>query len=267
MSVINHAVLENLESGKQIDYAHPTLNQNPNYIYYQQAEKLHGFLSRQYPTIANPAPLGLCAFGMTTFVISMYNAGAIIDLRSPTQGAGMGMCMFYGGLIQLLAGMWEFKTGNTIGALLFSSYGGFWLSYSALYVSAFGFMTGYAYADAQVKNDALGIFLLSWSIFSFLWMIAMHRTTLALMFLLWLVGMTTLLLAIGEFKENDLYLKRAGGIFGIIGAGAAWYGAMATYMTKKNSFIVLPLGEMDPIYKRLGWLVDEPEEEENVKGK
>eukprot|EP00981_Chlorochromonas_danica_P011802 scaffold4280_cov169-Ochromonas_danica.AAC.1 len=209
----NHVVLENLESGKQIDYAHPTLNQNPNYIYYQQAEKLHGFLSRQYPTIANPAPLGLCAFGMTTFVISMYNAGAIIDLRSPTQGAGMGMCMFYGGLIQLLAGMWEFKTGNTIGALLFSSYGGFWLSYSALYVSAFGFMAGYAKADAQVKNDALGIFLLSWSIFSFLWMIAMHRTTLALMFLLWLVGMTTLLLAIGEFKENDLYLKRAGGIF------------------------------------------------------
>ena len=109
---------------------------NPTYKYFQTEEKLHGFLSQQFPTIANPAPLGLCAFALTTFVLSMYNTGAIVSLRSTSHGVVLGLALFYGGLCQLLAGMWEFRTGNTFGALAFSSYGGFWMSFAALFINA-----------------------------------------------------------------------------------------------------------------------------------
>src|SRR5262245_54474865 len=94
------------------------------------------------PVIANPAPLGLAAFALTTFVLSMFNAGLL--------GAGgepivFGLALAYGGLAQLLAGMWEFRTGNTFGAVAFTSYGAFWLSFWA-YVQF--------YADKVAAADA-----------------------------------------------------------------------------------------------------------------
>jgi succinate-acetate transporter protein len=135
---------------------------NPTYDYFQRDEKLNGFLSQQYPTIANPAPLGLGGFALTTFVLSMYNMGGIVDLRAKSKGVVMGLALFYGGLCQLLAGMWEFRTGNTFGTLAFSSYGGFWMSFGALYIDAFGFLKPYANGPAQDLKDALGIYLLAW---------------------------------------------------------------------------------------------------------
>lgn len=170
----------------------------------------------------------------------------------------MGLALFYGGMCQLLAGMWEFKTGNTLGALLFSSYGGFWMSFGALFIDAFGFLHGYT-GHAVDLNNALGIYLMGWSIFSLLMTLAAHRTTIFLVVLLWLVHMTFLLLSIGKFCDADMYLQRAGGIFGIIAAALAWYGAVAALLTKKNSLITLPVGELDPIYRRWGWLTEEHE--------
>lgn len=88
----------------------------------------------QLPTgLANPAPLGLAAFGLTTFVLSMYNAGVGVGYGGATNVV-VGLALFYGGFVQLLAGMWEFRTGNTFGATAFSSYGAFWLSYATLFV-------------------------------------------------------------------------------------------------------------------------------------
>src|SRR5690349_2632344 len=80
------------------------------------------------PVTANPAPLGLAAFALTTFVLSMFNAGLVSDKGVPIV---LGLALAYGGIAQLLAGMWEFRTGNTFGAVAFTSFGAFWLSFWA----------------------------------------------------------------------------------------------------------------------------------------
>ena len=236
---------------------------NPTYKYFQTEEKLHGFLSQQFPTIANPAPLGLCAFALTTFVLSMYNTGAIVSLRSTSHGVVLGLALFYGGLCQLLAGMWEFSTGNTFGALAFSSYGGFWMSFAALFINAFGFLNGYT--DKTDLHNCLGIYLFAWCIFSGLMTIAAHRTTLVLFTLFFTVFMTFLFLAISEFRMGDLYVRRTGGIWGIIAATIAWYAAYAGLLTKKNSLFTLPVGEMDPIWRYYGFLKVEDDHYANAK--
>ena len=109
------------------------------------------------PAIANPGPLGLAAFALTTFVLSMFNAGLV--------GAGgepivFGLALAYGGLAQLLAGMWEFRTGNTFGATAFTSYGAFWLSFWAFVQF---FEKDVPKADA---GHAVGLYLIAWGIFT-----------------------------------------------------------------------------------------------------
>ena len=239
------------------DFAADAPVANPTYRYFEKEEKLHGFLSQQFPTIANPAPLGLCAFALTTFVLSMYNTGALVSLNTKSKGVVMGLALFYGGLCQLLAGMWEFTTGNTFGALAFSSYGGFWMSFGALFIDAFGFLKPYAAGPTQDLRDCIGIYLMAWGIFSLLMCIAAHRTTLVLFVLFFTVFLTFLFLAVSEFRGGDLFVQRAGGIWGIIAATIAWYAAYAGLLTKKNSLFTLPVGDMDPIWRYYGFLKPE----------
>jgi uncharacterized protein len=257
MSAHQLADLEVGLDGKELSFDAPVAN--PTYRYFEKEEKLHGFLSQQFPTIANPAPLGLCAFALTTFVLSMYNTGALVRLEVKSHGVVMGLALFYGGLCQLLAGMWEFRTGNTFGALAFSSYGGFWMSFGALFINAFGFLTPYFAPGAPIQDlhDCLGIYLMAWGIFSLLMCIASHRTTLVLFVLFFMVFLTFLFLAIAQFRGGDLFVQRAGGICGIIAATIAWYAAYAGLLTKKNSLFTLPVWEMDPIWKHYGFLKEE----------
>src|SRR4051812_41196858 len=121
-------------------------------------------------SIADPGPLGLAAFALTTFVLSAVNAGWI---HKGTEPIVFGLALTYGGLAQLLAGMWEFKKGNTFGATAFTSYGAFWLSFWA-------FVTFYApkVPKADVAQ-AVGIFLLAWGIFTLYMWVASFRTTAA----------------------------------------------------------------------------------------
>ena len=284
MSAANqeYAHVEGIELGEGKTAAGGLIT-NPTYRYYEKEEKLHGFLSQQFPTTANPAPLGLAAFALTTFVLSMLNAGAIVSkfkhshnnqifqkpfsyvciytfcagINSPSQGVVLGLALFYGGLVQLLAGMWEFKTGNTYGALAFTSYGGFWMSFAALFITSFGFMNGYATATAADINNGLGIYLLSWCMFSTFMFIASHRTTVVLFVLFFFVALTFLMLSIGRFCDNNIHLQKAGGVFGIIAAAIAWYGSFAGLLTKKNSYFTLPVGELHPIYVSWGWVKDD----------
>lgn len=243
---------------KQVPQIGNSIVTNPTFEYFDKIEKVHGYLSKQFPTTANPAPLGLCAFALTTFVLSMMNAGGLRSIWSSSNGVVMGLALFYGGLCQLLAGMWEFKTGNTFGALAFSSYGGFWMSFGALFVDAFGFLKGYSGNGSDLNND-LGIYLMAWSMFS-LWMtIASHRTTVALTLLFFLVFLTFLMLSIHAFS-GVIRAQEAGGCFGVMAAFLAWYCAYAGLLTKKNSFFTLPVGEWDPIYRSWGWLPAEEEE-------
>lgn len=227
----------------------PALRARSNSIMSQIEEaEFHGFLSQRFPQIANPAPLGLCAFALTTFVLSMYNAGAWV----PTFGANgvvLGLAMWYGGVIQLLAGMWEFKTGNTFGALAFSSYGGFWLSLAAIRSENLGFLADYSGENADQIHNALGVWFFAWTIFTFLMLIASHRTSVALLSLFFFLTITFILLTIAEFTQNA-NTHQAGGAFGIITAAIAFYAAFAGVLDRKtqNSLFTLPVGDLRTMF-------------------
>lgn len=97
---------------------------------------------------ANPSPLGLLSFGITTFILGLYHCGAGLPNSDPSAGPGpdtaiIGMALFMGGAAQFAAGMWEFKVGNLFGATAFTSYGSFWLSYAVLKIEGFGVAAGY----------------------------------------------------------------------------------------------------------------------------
>src|SRR5436853_788474 len=110
------------------------------------------------PAIADPAPLGLAAFALTTFVLSFFNAGLVSDKGEPVV---LGLALAYGGLAQLLAGMWEFKNNNTFGATAFSSFGAFWLSFWA-----FNQFFAKEITDKAALGHAVGLYLIGWGIFT-----------------------------------------------------------------------------------------------------
>jgi succinate-acetate transporter protein len=151
--------------------------------------------------VANPAPLGLMSFALTTFVLSCCNAGIFgVSATSPANVV-TGLALFYGGLAQVLAGMWEFTTGNTFGATAFASYGAFWLSYAAILVPWFGVAEGFL-GHEQDLAPAVAVFLLGWTIFTFLMWLGTLRSNLALSALFASLTLTFLLLTIAEYKHS-----------------------------------------------------------------
>ncbi|HEY4386770.1 MAG TPA: acetate uptake transporter [Ktedonobacteraceae bacterium] len=173
----------------------------------------------------NPAPLGLSAFALTTFVLSAANAGWFVGAT-----VVISLAIFYGGLAQLLAGMWEFRVGNTFGGTAFSSYGAFWLA------------VGAALWFKLIPNDtAFGFFLLGWAIFTGLMFIGTLRSNLALMTVFGLLFLTFLALAIGALAGSAA-LTMIGGWLGILTALAAWYTALAGLLTTVKAPFLLPTG-------------------------
>ena len=138
--------------------------------------------------IADPAPIGLAGFAMTTMVLSLANANVI---GGSAVNAVLPLALFYGGLAQLLAGMWEVRNRNTFGALAFTSYGAFWLSF---YVLVKYWLTG---LSAGAANDAVGFFLLFWGVFTFYMFIASMGTNVAVMLVFFALTVTFALLAAG----------------------------------------------------------------------
>jgi succinate-acetate transporter protein len=181
--------------------------------------------------IADPGPLGLAAFALTTFVLSMFNAKFV--------GAGgepivFGLAFAYGGLAQLLAGMWEFRTGNTFGAVAFTSYGAFWLSFWAFVQF---------YEDKVPKADvghAVGLYLIAWGIFTTYMFIASLRTTAAISLVFILLAATFLVLGIGNAGAHPNVVK-LGGYLGIATAVAAWYASFAAVTNATFKRTVMPV--------------------------
>jgi uncharacterized protein len=187
--------------------------------------------------VANPGPLGLCGFALTTFVLSMVNNGV---LKEADLGAVIGLALFYGGLAQLLAGMWEFRAGNTFGATAFASYGAFWLSFAALLVPGLG------NSALKPSNTGLGYYLLGWAIFTGIMAVGSLRTNGATAAVFVLLFLTFLLLAIGKFSNGtattDNGITHFGGWVGVLTAIAAWYAAMAGILSSvSGSRIALPV--------------------------
>lgn len=180
----------------------------------------------------NPSPLGLSGFAMTTFLLSIINFhGQGVKVPNLV----IGLAAFYGGLIQLLAGMWEIATENTFGAVALSSYGGFWMSYAAIFIPWFNIQNSYADIPDQF-HKGLGFYLLGWSIFTWMLTLCTFKSTVAFFGMFFLLAVTFLLLAIGEFTTSE-GCTTAGGVVGLIVAILSWYNAYAGIATKENSYL------------------------------
>jgi succinate-acetate transporter protein len=180
--------------------------------------------------IADPGPLGLAAFALTTFVLSAVNAGWV---HKGTEPVVLGLALAYGGIAQILAGMWEFKKGNTFGATAFTSYGAFWISFWAFVVF---YATKVPKADA---TQAVGLYLFAWGLFTLYMWVASFRTTAAVNLVFFLLTITFFLLAFGEWGTSSS-LSKLGGYLGIATAIAAWYASFAGVINSTFGKSVLP---------------------------
>jgi len=194
---------------------------------------------------ANPAPLGLSAFALTTFVLSLINIG-VRGVKIPS--VVIGVAFGYGGLVQLLAGMWEMAVGNTFGATALSSYGGFRISF-AIVLTPGGFGIAETYSTEGGVNDenyALGYYLAGWFIFTTLLLICTLRSTVAFFLLFFFLDIAFLCLFLAHLypdAEGNIHmpLNKAGGYFGLFAAFMAWYNALAGIADDSNSFFVIPV--------------------------
>jgi succinate-acetate transporter protein len=191
---------------------------------------------------ANPAPLGLAGFAGTTFVLSLVNSGLVGD--KTLVGGGLlplvaGLALAYGGIAQLLAGIWEFRTGNTFGAVAFSSYGAFWISFFFI-VQAAGTV-----AKTELFSG-LGLYLWMWGLFTAMMFLASLRTTGAIAVVFFLLALTFIVLGIGNSalaggtSVTNGTIK-LGGYLGILTAVAAWYAAIAAVLASTFGRDVLPV--------------------------
>jgi len=165
---------------------------------------------------ADPAPLGLGAFALTTFVLSCVNMNWI---PASTTGIVLGLALAMGGVAQMLAGMWEFAKGNTFGATAFTSFGAFWISFWWLAEHDLGGLG----SDA---HKALGYYLIAWAIFTAYMTVAALRVSGAVLLVFVLLTITFVFLALGDFNTS-MNLTKTGGYFGLATAIAAWYAAFA----------------------------------------
>src|SRR5919204_2066944 len=180
---------------------------------------------------ADPGPLGLAGFAMTTFVLSMFNADLVNKGGEPVV---LGLALAYGGVAQLLAGMWEFRTGNTFGAVAFSSFGAFWISFWALVVF---YAPKIPAADA---GHAIGLYLWAWAIFTAYMLVASLRTTGAVALVFFLLTITFVLLAAGNSGAHENVIKW-GGYIGLATAAAAWYASFAAVVNSTFGRTMLPV--------------------------
>lgn len=178
--------------------------------------------------VADPAPLGLAAFALTTFLLSAKNAGWT------TSDAWLGYAFAYGGFIQLLAGMWEFRNKNVFGATAFSTYGGFWLG--------IGLWVLLVAPKATTSGHDLGWILLSFAIFNTYMMIWSTQLNMAVFGVFLTLEVTEIVLFIANFTGNA-NIGKVGGIIGIITAVVAWYTSAAGVISGMKGRPVLPVGK------------------------
>src|SRR5436190_2507165 len=190
-------------------------------------------------TVADPAPLGLGAFALTTFVLSARNAGWAPEV------VWIGLAIFYGGLAQLLAGMWEFRNRNVFGATAFATYGGFWLSLGSFVVIASLTKLG----EGLNVDDSLGWFLLGFAIFNTYMMLIAALVNKAVFGVFLTLEITEILLTIG-FMQPDTDFIKWGGYLGIVTAAVAWYTSAAGVANSLSVSPILPVGS--PIWSEPG---------------
>ena len=179
---------------------------------------------------ANPAPLGLCAFGMTTVLLNIHNAG-FFEINTMILAMGI----FYGGLAQVIAGIIEAKKNNTFGLTAFTSYGFFWLTLVGLMV-----MPKLGWAEAA-SNEAMIAYLSMWGIFTFLLFFGTLRLNRALQFVFASLTLLFFLLVAGDATGSPA-IKHLARYEGIICGASAIYTGIANLLNEMYGKVVLPIG-------------------------
>lgn len=180
-------------------------------------------------TSANPAPLGLAAFGMTTVLLNLHNAGFY-----PLGSSILGMGIFFGGLAQVIAGIMEWKKNNTFGTTAFISYGFFWLSLVALIIIP---KAGGGTAPDKAEMAA---YLAIWGVFTLFLYIGTLRLNVALQVVFLTLTILFFLLAIGDYTENST-IKTIAGWEGLLCGFSAIYTSMAQVLNEVYGKVVLPI--------------------------
>ena len=193
-------------------------------------------MTQMQARLANPAPLGLMGFGMTTILLNLHNAGFF-----PMSWIILSMGIFFGGMAQIVAGIMEFKKGNTFGLVAFTSYGFFWLTLVGIVVFP---ASGVLPADPNAAQF-LAVYLLLWGIFTLFMFFGTLSGNRVSQFVFASLTVLFFLLACGNFTGNEALLHFAG-FEGVICGASAVYLAMAEVLNEQAGKTVLPIGEPKP---------------------
>uniref|UniRef100_A0A060SWF0 ARAD1A01276p n=1 Tax=Blastobotrys adeninivorans TaxID=409370 RepID=A0A060SWF0_BLAAD len=213
--------------------------------------------------IANPGPIGLISFAITTFCVGLYHCGAGLPGTNPQNDeaigpdtAVIGMAVFVGGIAQFAAGMWEMRVGNTFGATVHTLYGGFWLAYSCFLIPFFGISKAYGKTEAGARalSFALGIFMTIWCFLTVTFCIAALRTNVAILATLGSLALAFLMLGIGQYLKtlnpvSSMHCEKAGGALAVVCSVCALYAGAAGLMlpqTTPVSLVLPPLSRVVP---------------------
>jgi len=187
--------------------------------------------------LANPAPLGLGGFALSTFILNLVNAGLV---SAETLGLVMPVAMFYGGVAQLLAGMWDIRRGDTFGGTCFSSYGAFWIGLASY------FFLRWAGIAPEAPAAGVAVVLFAWGIFTAYATIASLKLPRAITWIFITLTILFFLLGIGEFVP---VVRTIAGYEGLVCALIAWYSSAAILINTVHGKTVLPLGERAALAK------------------
>lgn len=205
---------------------------------YKRSEWIKAFTGDGYEVnsgkskFANPFPLGLASFAFSTLVLSLIN----IQVRGVTNNSVLvGACLFFGGFIELIAGLLCYPLGNTHGLTAFGGFGGFWISYGCIIADPFHVISSYG-NDKEMLNNALGLFFIGWTIFTFLIVMCTLKSSWGLFLLFVFLDLTYMMSAIGNFTNNTAVLK-LGGYFGIIASTCGWYSLYAGVSDGTNTYL------------------------------
>lgn len=182
---------------------------------------------------SDPAPFGLASFAGTTFVLSLINAGLVVEDAEPVV---LPLALFIGGLGQLIACFWEIRNNNTFGATAFGTYGGFWCAFA---------LFAWVFKDEipkDLQTTATGLFLLIFTVFTAYMTIGALRTTAALAAVFFFLFLTFLFLTLGDLAAKPL--GTVGGWLGLLTAILAWYTSFAGILKATFKRDVLPVGPL-----------------------
>jgi len=204
--------------------------------------------------IANPMPLGLIILALTTALVGASFAHFLIPNTFVGVSTVIAPMLIYGGVIQVLAGMWAFRRNHILPATLFSAYGGFLIAFGVLFLPVAGLLIPFG-ADIVAFNHAIGLLFLCWTICSVVLLVATLRSNMLLMVTLACLSLAYLFLTIGEFANANRALLTIGGWLGILCALIAWYEALAMILRSTRSPYQLPTGESEtpPLTSRPGY--------------